>query len=152
LENLHVEDVDAVLVDYDIQFNYYKLSYASICIDKGARYFATNEDHFWKIGERLLPGTGSIISAIKTVTLRDPIVLGKPNGFAIDLIEKSHNLDRKTTLMVGDKIESDVLFGKNAGIDTCLVLTGTTDECALQNEASKSEPILPKYVCKDLSL
>lgn len=152
LQNLVVENVDAVVVGIDMMFNYYKLSYATICIDRGALFFASNEDHFWKYGGRKMPGTGALTSAISRSTLKEPIVLGKPNIYALDLILKSGEFEKKKILMIGDKLESDILFGKNAGIDTCLVLTGSTTSEMLDEEANKSDPILPKFVVKDLSL
>eukprot|EP00330_Aristerostoma_sp_ATCC50986_P011310 CAMPEP_0114591844 /NCGR_PEP_ID=MMETSP0125-20121206/13807_1 /TAXON_ID=485358 ORGANISM="Aristerostoma sp., Strain ATCC 50986" /NCGR_SAMPLE_ID=MMETSP0125 /ASSEMBLY_ACC=CAM_ASM_000245 /LENGTH=146 /DNA_ID=CAMNT_0001790167 /DNA_START=383 /DNA_END=820 /DNA_ORIENTATION=- len=146
---MNVEKVDAVLVGFDPKFNYYQLSYASVCIQKGAKFFATNEDKYWSIDNLMIPGSAALTSGISMGSGVKPVVMGKPNphGFEIIADEKGSSLDKSKWLMVGDKIESDILFGKNAGIDTCLVLTGATNEERLKNEIDIATPT---YICKDL--
>jgi 4-nitrophenyl phosphatase len=56
-----------------------------------------------------------------------PLLTGKPNPFIIDEICAQNNIDKKDCLMVGDNLETDILFGVNASIDTLLVLTGVTN-------------------------
>lgn len=149
-----IDNVDAVLVGFDPRFNYYQLSYASVCIQKGAKFFATNEDKYWSIDGLMIPGSAALTSGITMGCGVSPIVMGKPNPHGFDVIsaESGSSLDKSKWLMVGDKLESDMLFGRKAGIDTCLVLTGATNEERLKIELSGENPPMPTYVCKNLSL
>ena len=75
-----------------------------------------------------MPAGGSIIRALTFASDREPITLGKPNAFGINLICEKYNIDKKKAIMIGDSLNSDILVGINAGIDTALVLTGNTSE------------------------
>jgi phosphoglycolate phosphatase len=142
------ESVDAVLVGYDMDFNYYKLCYASACLQNGAKYFATNDDPFDMVSGKRIPTAGALISSLQQSTEKMPLVLGKPNKYAIELIVKHHGVDKNKCLMIGDRIDTDVLIGKNAGIDTCLVFTGVHNQESLLEELKKPDPIIPNFVCK----
>ena len=79
-----------------------------------------------------MPDVGAIIKSIE-VSLgfeKDPIIVGKPFGFAFDLILDSEfpeeEVSHKSFLMFGDNLNTDIKFGKNVGIDTALVLSGVT--------------------------
>lgn len=56
-----------------------------------------------------------------------PLVIGKPNPFAWELIQKEHQLTGCKAIMIGDRMDTDIKFGNNAKIDTCLVLSGCTE-------------------------
>ena len=78
-----------------------------------------------------------------------PLVLGKPNPYAWQLIMKEHNLPLTTkAIMIGDRLDTDILFGKNSSVATCLVMTGctTSEEQVVEIEPSKR----PDYVLKSL--
>lgn len=57
-------------------------------------------------------------------TKRDPIIVGKPADFMLKNIADRFALDRDQICMVGDRLDTDILFGKNGGLSTCLVLSG----------------------------
>lgn len=69
-------------------------------------------------------GNGSMVGAIAGSTKREPITVGKPAEFMLDNIAKTFNLQRQQICMVGDRLDTDILFGKNGGLTTCLVLSG----------------------------
>lgn len=69
-------------------------------------------------------GNGSMVGAIAGSTKREPITVGKPAEFMLDNIAKTFNLQRHQICMVGDRLDTDILFGKNGGLTTCLVLSG----------------------------
>jgi phosphoglycolate phosphatase-like HAD superfamily hydrolase len=69
-------------------------------------------------------GNGSMVGAIAGSTQREPITVGKPAEFMLDNIAKTFNLQRQQICMVGDRLDTDILFGKNGGLTTCLVLSG----------------------------
>jgi Predicted sugar phosphatases of the HAD superfamily len=151
-QNMPTEEVDAVLSSFDMTYNYYKLAYASICLDKGALFFAANDESYVKVGSRNLPGTGAVTSSLEKVTNKEATVIGPPNGYGIKLITSSHAIDEKKCLLITDDIKAGVLFGKNSGLDTCLVMTGRTNQEVFAKEANKPDSILPQYLCKDLSI
>jgi len=93
-----------------------------------------------------------MVGAIQKCTDQKPTVLGKPNPFVIEYLEERDGIKRDRTLMIGDRFDTDILLGKNAGIDTCLVMTGVTTPELLELELSKPDPIVPTYICKDLSI
>jgi phosphoglycolate/pyridoxal phosphate phosphatase family len=150
---LHIpveDDIDGVLVAFDFGFNYYKLAYASLCIQKGAKLFATNEDAFDNIGQYNLPRAGCALKALEKATQKTAIILGKPNAFGMETLKAQHDLDLSKTVMIGDNIDTDILFGINCGIDTVLVLTGVSNEDTLKKQMEKEKPIFPTYVCRNL--
>ena len=142
------QGIDAVLAGLDMNFNYYKLAYASTCIQKGALFFATNSDPFLRVGSLYMPGAGTMLGAIERATQKMPIVMGKPNTYSIDTIIELHKLDKKKCVVIGDRIDTDILIGKTAGVDTCLVLTGVYNKEMLDAELGKVDPIVPTYVCE----
>lgn len=144
------KDIDAVMIGYDMDFNYYKLAYASACLQKGAKFFATNADPYDMVGDMKIPTNGAMISALENATGKSPLVLGKPNKYSIDLIIDLHKVDRKRCLMIGDRIDTDILCGKNSDVDTCLVLTGVYNQEMLDQELKSPSPIVPTFVCPEV--
>jgi ribonucleotide monophosphatase NagD (HAD superfamily) len=65
-----------------------------------------------------------MVGAIVGSTRRDPHVVGKPSGFMLDDIAAACALPKARICMVGDRLDTDILFGKNGGLTTCLVLSG----------------------------
>ncbi len=86
---------------------------------------------------------GSMVGAIKGCTGREPIVVGKPSPLMIDyLCNKLQLSDRKRICMVGDRLDTDVLFGTENGLQSLLVLSGVTSEAKL---LSDDNTITPDY-------
>jgi HAD superfamily hydrolase (TIGR01450 family) len=138
-------DVQAVIVGLDTKFNYHKLAMANLHLQAGgtrtpAKFIATNADAYDMVAGFLMPGAGALVNAILTSLNNEngsqrtdyPEVTGKPNPFAVDLILRDNGMDmkdeavRSRMIMIGDRLDTDIKFGANAGIDTCLVLTGCT--------------------------
>lgn len=65
-----------------------------------------------------------MVGAIVGSTKREPLVVGKPSDFMLDNIANTFNLKREQICMVGDRLDTDIMFGKNGGLTTCLVLSG----------------------------
>ena len=72
-------------------------------------------------------------------------MVGKPNPDLFDVTTKKYNLDRKKCLMVGDRLDSDILIGKRANVDTFGVLTGVSTEEDFVNEAKQEDGIKSTY-------
>ena len=130
------DDVGAVVVGSDSAFTFAKLAYASLQIQRGALFIATNPDAGDKIGRALYPGAGAIVNAVATACGEQPeIYCGKPSSFMLDLLCEHTNIDMSRTLVVGDRIDTDIAFGKagKAGL-TALVFTGVTDSEQLREK------------------
>ena len=73
-----------------------------------------------------------MVSAIETACGQQSLNMGKPSKALIDSLVKQHGLNASRTLMVGDRLDTDIEFGKNGGLKTLLVLSGVTREEELQ--------------------
>jgi phosphoglycolate phosphatase len=122
--------VGAVIVGFDRNINYYKIQYAQLCINElGAEFIATNLDAVTHLTDaQEWAGNGSMVGAIKGCTGKEPIVVGKPSPLMIDYLEKKYGMDRSRICMVGDRLDTDVLFGTDNGLKSLLVLSGVTTE------------------------
>jgi len=136
------EDIGAVIVGLDTQFNYFKLAYALCALQDDHRLFlATNRDITLPAkGDRMLPGAGSIVAAISTASQRQPITVGKPEKFMMDLMLQEYKLNPMRTCMVGDRLDTDIQFGIDGGTQTLLVFTGATTEDHMHSESNKTHP------------
>ena len=121
----------------DLHFTHTKMTEAYLYIKEfGATYVASNVDMTYPMTNRTLPGTGAILSGLTASLGIKPIVTGKPSKTMYDIISEDHDLgDPERVLMVGDRLDTDIQFGINAGVDTVMVCTGVsaveeiTEEC-----------------------
>ncbi|KAJ1659662.1 hypothetical protein IWQ61_001284 [Dispira simplex] len=143
------DDVGAVVCGFDIDINYATLARAHTYLTRveGCRYILTNDDTTFPAAGCTFPGTGALAAALTTSTGRQPVVIGKPHATLLDCISQAYNLDRERTCMIGDRLDTDIQFGINGGLDTLLVLTGVTKEEQLHNPENQ---IVPTYVMKSL--
>ncbi|KAI9032132.1 HAD-like domain-containing protein [Hyaloraphidium curvatum] len=121
--------IGAVLLGFDGFINYYKLARAFCYIETNPHtlFLATNADSTYPLAGALFPGTGSLLSVLTTSLGRQPdAVLGKPSQNMLDTIIRRFHLDPHRTCMVGDRLDTDILFGKLGGLRTVLCLTGVT--------------------------
>lgn len=115
----------AVIVGICKSFSYDLMSQAMQHIRAGARFVATNTDPTYPIeGGRFIPGSGSLVAAVKTCAEVEPFVVGKPNPFLVDLILKDAQVEASSALVVGDRMDTDIEAGVRAGCPTLLVMTG----------------------------
>eukprot|EP00918_Siedleckia_nematoides_P107948 GHVU01235522.1.p1 GENE.GHVU01235522.1~~GHVU01235522.1.p1 ORF type:complete len:397 (+),score=43.54 GHVU01235522.1:100-1290(+) len=98
-------------------------------------YVATNTDINDSVeGGYLIPGSGAIIASLTTAVQRSPVDIGKPSYWMADFVKDRCGADLSESLMVGDKMATDILFGNRCGFRTCLVLSGCDTEADLQRE------------------
>ena len=119
---------DFVVVGLDKQVTYRKLARAlrAILYD-GATFLATNRDATFPTEHGLMPGAGSIVAAIATSAGREPeAVMGKPEPRALELIAETAGCSVSELLVVGDRLETDILCARRAGAWAVLVLSGVT--------------------------
>lgn len=139
--------VDAVVVGLDTEFNYRKLCIANVLLQRypNALLVATNEDAYDLVGAdaRHLPGNGSLVKALEYCSQRKAINVGKPSVILAQLLREEYGLNPERTLIVGDRLDTDIKFGKDCGMKSALVLTGcTTAEKLMEvGVGSKDEPL-----------
>lgn len=141
----HDPDVGAVIVGFDRNINYYKIQYAQLCINEnpGCEFIATNTDAVTHLTDaQEWAGNGSMVGAIKGCTGQEPTVVGKPSPLMIDYLANKLGLDKGRICMVGDRLDTDVLFGTDNGLQSLLVLSGVTTEEKL---LSQENTITPDY-------
>ncbi|CAJ1387597.1 unnamed protein product [Effrenium voratum] len=125
-------DVGAVVVGFDRHISYYKLQYAQLCLNElpGCEFIATNTDRITHLTEaQEWAGGGTMVAAVSGCTGREPTLVGKPAPLMIDYIAEKYGIsDRSRICMVGDRLDTDIAFGRNNGLKTCLTLSGVTSE------------------------
>lgn len=135
--------IGAVLVGLDLHVNYYKISKAMMQLtNKDTLFLATNIDSTYPSHGRLLPGAGTIVGTVITCTGREPVALGKPSSAMMDCIKAKFEFDPARTCMVGDRLNTDIMFGTQGGLGTLMVLTGIDSE---ETILSDSPLVRPKY-------
>jgi HAD superfamily hydrolase (TIGR01450 family) len=136
--------IDLVISSYDRTFDYRKLQIAfdALWFHRRARLVATNPDRFCPFpGGRGEPDAASITAAVRACTgVECEAVFGKPERGLLDMIADATGLDPATTVMVGDRLTTDVTFAHNTGMISALVLTGETDRATLDGTPADELP------------
>ncbi|KAJ3565986.1 hypothetical protein NP233_g7285 [Leucocoprinus birnbaumii] len=151
LQNFTLDpSVAAVVCGLDTQVNYTKLSKAFQYLTRnpGCLFIATNEDSTFPSAHGLLPGAGSISAPLRFALGRDPVCTGKPASTMLDCVKAKVNFDPKRTIMVGDRLNTDILFGRNGGLATLLVMTGITTEGDITEP--NASPIVPNFITESI--
>jgi HAD superfamily hydrolase (TIGR01450 family) len=139
-------NIDAVIASFDRTFAYHKLQVAFDAICAGASFFATNPDRYCPVPSGGEPDCAAIIAAIEACTnTRVEAVVGKPSNFMIDAALNLMDLPAADCLMTGDRLETDILMGQQAGMSTALTLTGASDESDLSGSSTQ-----PTYILHNL--
>lgn len=139
----HDENVGAVVVGFDRYFNYYKVQYGTLCIreNPGCLFIATNRDAVTHLTDaQEWAGGGSMVGALWGSTQQEPLVVGKPSTFMMDYLADKFGITKSQICMVGDRLDTDILFGQNGGCKTLLVLSGVTSLSMLQNPNNSIQP------------
>jgi 4-nitrophenyl phosphatase len=121
------EDVQLVVASMDREVTYEKLKRATLLIRSGARFIATNLDPTNPTEEGLLPGTGTMIVALETASGTKAKAIGKPEPTMYQLAMEQMSASPETTAALGDRVDTDILGGKRAGLTTICVLSGSSD-------------------------
>ena len=138
--------VDAVIASFDRTFDYGKLQIAFDAIGHGARFFATNADRYCPVPGGGQPDAAAMIAAIEACTNTEvEAVVGKPSLHMAQAILRLVDASPSDCIMIGDRLETDILMGLNAGMAGALTLTGATGEAD-----QAQSPIKPTYVIRQL--
>src|SRR5450759_910521 len=133
------KDVLAVVSSMDRSINYAKLSKATLLIRSGVPFYGTNPDRTFPTPQGLVPGAGAILAAIESATDVKPILGGKPSSAMMNLAMERLGTSPQQTLAVGDRLETEILGGVNAGCRTALVLSGVSTLQDLENWSPKPD-------------
>jgi HAD superfamily hydrolase (TIGR01450 family) len=122
-------DAEVLLASWTDEFAYEDMQTALDTIGDDVPFLGTDPDRTFPGPEgRPVPGSGAIIGAVSAVVGREPDrVLGKPSGVALDIALDRLGTDPQSTLVVGDRLETDLAMGERAGMTTVLVETGIAD-------------------------
>jgi phosphoglycolate/pyridoxal phosphate phosphatase family enzyme len=147
-------DVQAVLVGFDIHMGYNKIyKAASYLSDPNCIYLATNDiETRVEIGpNRIQPLTGVLTEAVNAASDRLPIVIGKPHHHLMSCMLNSYpDIDLRRTVMIGYSIKTDIGFAHNVGIDSILVLSGSTNYSDLAKYHDSREYEMPTYILSSI--
>ncbi|MGV3561713.1 MAG: HAD-IIA family hydrolase [Nocardioides sp.] len=119
-------DPDYVVLGETRTYSFEAITRAIRLIDAGARFLATNPDPSGPSTAGKLPATGSVAALISTATGRTPYFIGKPNPLMMRSALNRLEAHSETTVMVGDRMDTDIISGLEAGLRTVLVTTGST--------------------------
>jgi NagD protein len=133
---------DYVVLGETRNFNFDSLTKAVRLINAGARFIATNPDATGPSAEGVLPATGSVAALITKATGKDPYIVGKPNPMMFRSAMRKIGAHSETTGMIGDRMDTDVVAGIEAGLHTVLVLTGIADDAEIQKYPFRPTEIL----------
>ncbi len=133
-------EIDIVIISLDRYYNNDKFEIACRAIEKGARFFAANIDATCPIENGEILDAGVIISALEKRTKRKlELHFGKPSDFMIEEIKKRLHFESAKTILIGDRLETDILMGNKMGVDTAIVSTG------VKPSVTKNYNVIPTY-------
>ena len=131
-----------IVLSWDRQFTYDKLNIAFQAMLRGAQIIASNPDATCPLDNGQLPDTGTFIAALEVATGRSiDVVAGKPSLMAAEAARRHLDLPSEQIFMVGDRLETDIKMGNDAGMNSVLVLTGVGTR-----EMAENGPYRPKFI------
>lgn len=145
LEGEEAWEAKAVVVSGHRGFDYGELLTAKRALERGAALFATSHDPTMPYPGGELPGTGAVLAAVETASGVRAEIAGKPERHLFEIARAALGGCERVA-MIGDRISSDIAGGRAAGLETILVLSGTTS----REEAAAANPA-PDFVLGDLS-
>ena len=137
---------DVLICGFDTELTFQKLEDACILLNRGAEYLATNPDWVCPTWYGCVPDCGSVCEMLYRATGRRPRVIGKPQPEMALLAMESAGFAPEETVLVGDRLYTDIACAVNAGIDSVLVLSGESTEEDLKTSETK-----PRWVLRDVA-
>jgi 4-nitrophenyl phosphatase len=128
-ELLSIEEAQkaqAVVMGIDRDINFIKICEAALLVQRGVPFYATNPDKTFPTPRGEIPGAGAWISVIITATGIEPVFAGKPAPYLLELACERLGTSKEETLVVGDRLETDIAGGQGAGYPVALVLSGVS--------------------------
>jgi NagD protein len=125
---INERDPDYVVLGETRTYSFERIAQGIRLILKGAKFIATNPDATGPAPDGPLPATGSVAALISRATGRDPYFVGKPNPLMMRTALNALDAHSEETAMIGDRMDTDIVAGLEAGLETILVLTGVTSQ------------------------
>ena len=125
--------------------SYELLAMACLAVNRGAEIIATNADSSYPTEVGMLPGAGAVLSVITTATGKSATVVGKPEPIMFEEALRRLNAEPAETLMIGDRLNTDILGSSRVGIRTVLLLSGVS-----KREDIPGSGVTPDYVFTDI--
>lgn len=133
-------DIACVVAAYDSELTYEKLCETSkALLTNDVPFYATNPDLRCPIDFGFIPDCGAMCSLLTATTGKRPIYLGKPSAKVVELCLSLSGFSREETLVVGDRLYTDIACGINGGVDTCVLFTGEAKKPDLQDTPYKPD-------------
>ena len=139
-------DPDYVVLGETRTYSFEAITQAIRLVHAGARFIATNPDVTGPSPDGPLPATGSVAALITKATGAEPYFVGKPNPMMFRSAMNRIEAHSESTIMVGDRMDTDIVAGIEAGLDTILVLTGST-----KREAVNRFPFRPSRILDSIA-
>lgn len=139
-------DPDYVVMGEARSYSYEHIEKAVNLVNNGAKLIGTNPDISGPIENGIAPATKALISPIELATGKQAYFVGKPNPLMMRIALKKLGVRREETIIIGDRMDTDIVAGIEAEIDTCLVLSGITDNKAMNEFAYKPHYVLDGVV------
>ena len=139
-------DVDILLCGFDRELTFQKLEDACILLNRGAEFWATNPDWVCPTWYGSVPDCGSVCRMLTTATGRTPRFLGKPQPDMAVLAMARTGFAPEQTVLLGDRLYTDIACGAGAGIDTVFVLSGEGTEADIEKFG-----VQPTWVRRDIA-
>ncbi len=139
-------EAEVVVMGIDRGITFDKMREATLLVRSGIPFYATNPDKTFPTPRGEIPGAGAWISVITTATDVEPIIAGKPFPFMMELSLEILGTQKTETLVVGDRLETDIAAGQAVGFPTALVLSGVST-----NEQAKNWNPQIDVIADDLS-
>ncbi len=138
----NVDEASYVVVGTDRGLSYEKIWGALTAVLSGAKFIGTNPDSTYPTKEGLAPGAGASIGAVAGAVDKDPDeIIGKPSPYMLKSLIETFDVSSEKTVIVGDRIETDVMAGKDLEMTTVLLKSGVEDEDSIQKvEGTDKEP------------
>jgi 4-nitrophenyl phosphatase len=144
-DDLNTDHVDVVIVGWDRQLTWQKLATATRLIHDGATFVGTNPDRTFPMEQALAPGNGAQTAALEAATDVTPVIAGKPAPLLYQQALARMGTAPAETLVIGDRLDTDILGGIRLGMPTALMLTGIA-----QRDDLPASPIRPMVVLEHL--
>ncbi|HPF51538.1 MAG TPA: HAD hydrolase-like protein, partial [Draconibacterium sp.] len=123
-------------------YSYEVIEKAVNLVNRGARLIGTNPDLSGPIEDGIAPATKALISPIELATGKQAYFVGKPNPLMMRIALKKLGVQREDTIIIGDRMDTDIVAGIEAEIDTCLVLSGISTQQTIHEFAYRPHYVL----------
>ncbi len=146
------DDIDCLCMGFDTELSFKKLEDACILLGRNVDYIATNPDWVCPTWYGFVPDCGSISQILCTATKRMPVFIGKPKPTMVELAMEKTGFSREQTVIIGDRLYTDIACGVNAGVSTIFLLSGEGTLKDVEESDTKPEFIYEniKEVLNDL--